>query len=186
MEALNLLEKFPEKDFLKQENYYPALVDVLRLSFEDLSNSWRDAEVGSIPDAQKLLSKEFSDQKLASLSSLTGAKVNSSNSEIKFGKLGDTTYFLTADQWGNACSCVYSNYAYFGTSLVPDGCGFTMNDRARHFWEFMHRKFAPRVRPFGTIIAGMITEPNNNEFMSAFGVMGGQNQPQGHLQVCRK
>ena len=42
-------------------------------------------------------------------------------------------------------------------------------------------KFEPSKRPFNTIIPSLITK--NNKLVSSLGVMGGFQQPQGHLQV---
>jgi gamma-glutamyltranspeptidase/glutathione hydrolase len=67
--------------------------------------------------------------------------------------------------------------------MVPDGLGFCLQDRGALFnLQAGHaNSFAPGKRPFHTIIPGFITRAGRPVF--SFGVMGGDMQPQGHVQV---
>lgn len=97
------------------------------------------------------------------------------------GKDGDTTYFTIANTEGDAISMIQSNYTGFGSTVVPEGTGFSMQNRGSYFsLDPAHHNFLqPEKRTFHTLCAGMIER--NGEFEYSIGTMGGDIQPQVHV-----
>ncbi|KAI9461806.1 gamma-glutamyltranspeptidase [Boletus coccyginus] len=189
--ALGILEQIQAqaktKSLLELEHnsaeYLHTLIEAMRLAFADSKYYANDPEFNPVP-VDKLLSKEY----LASRAQLFdptrtnpkvvhGSPVNSS----------DTVYFTVADQWGNACSYIQSNYTGFGTGgtiqTVPKGCGFTLQNRGTGFAlkEGHPNCLQGGKRPYHTIIPAMALR--GDELFLSYGVMGGFMQPQGHVQV---
>jgi gamma-glutamyltranspeptidase/glutathione hydrolase len=96
---------------------------------------------------------------------------------------GDTIYLTTADGDRNMVSLIQSNYHGFGSGLCPSGLGFCLQNRGAQFDLTAGRpnSYAPSKRPFHTIIPAMLTKEGRP--VMSFGVMGGDMQPQGHVQI---
>lgn len=96
---------------------------------------------------------------------------------------GGTIYLTAADENGMMVSFIQSNYMGFGSGVVVPGYGVSLQNRGHGFSldAASPNVVAPGKRPFHTIIPAFLTR--NGEPVMSFGVMGGNMQPQGHLQT---
>ena len=96
---------------------------------------------------------------------------------------GGTIYLTAADAGGMMVSFIQSNYMGFGSGVVVPGYGLSLQNRGHGFSldAASPNLVAPGKRPFHTIIPAFLTQ--GGAPVMSFGVMGGNMQPQGHVQT---
>jgi gamma-glutamyltranspeptidase/glutathione hydrolase len=189
LQMLNILENFD----MRGAGFQSALsihlqIEAKRLAYEDRARYYADPNFAKIP-VDWLNSKTYAAARAKLIrrdSILTPIYPGQAPSR------GDTTYFTTADASGMMVSMIQSNFRGMGSGLVPDApgrgkdwqtLGFMFQDRGELFSlrDGHPNIYAPGKRPFQTIIPGFATR--DNAPWLAFGVMGGDMQPQGQTQI---
>jgi gamma-glutamyltranspeptidase/glutathione hydrolase len=157
-----------------------AKLEAKRLAYEDLAKWYADPAMVKVP-IEGLLSEAYADER-RKLIDLARPNPDFGPGDPRL-HIGDTIYLTTADKDGMMVSLIQSNYRGMGSGLVADGLGFMFQDRGELFSLNPHDAniYAPGKRPFHTIIPGFVTK-DDQPFLS-FGLMGGDMQPQGHVQV---
>lgn len=178
--ALNVAEGFaiPRMGAQSADRYH-YLIESMRLGYADALQYVADPRVAEVP-IRGLLSKDYAGRRR------TGIKQARAMSDVKYGRPGpgaDTVYVTAVDGDGNACSLINSLFEGFGSGLIVPGTGIALQNRGALFsLDSSHPNFLQgRKRPYQTIIPAMATR--DGEMWLSFGVMGGFQQPQGHLQV---
>jgi gamma-glutamyltranspeptidase / glutathione hydrolase len=96
---------------------------------------------------------------------------------------GGTIYLTAADESGMMVSFIQSNYMGFGSGVVVPQWGVSLQNRGYGFnlQAGSANAVEGRKRPFHTIIPAFLTK--NGQPVMSYGVMGGDMQPQGHMQT---
>lgn len=181
LQMLNILEGYDLAAMgHNSAEYLHVQAEAKKLVFEDRAKFYADMDFYDVP-LEWLLSDAYADERRALI------KMDKSMKQIDAGdhKLqeGDTIYLTVADGNGMMVSLIQSNFRGLGSGLVPDGLGFNLQDRGALFtMEKGHANvYEAGKRPFHTIIPAFMTK--DGEPVMSFGVMGGDMQPQGHVQI---
>jgi len=181
LQMLDLLEGYDlEAMGHNSSAYLHHLVEAKKIAYEDRAHFYADMAFADVPVA-KLLDKGYARRRRKLLDPEHAARSLAAGDPRL--REGDTVYLTVADEERNMVSLIQSNYRGFGSGLCPTGLGFCLQDRGALFsLEADHANaYAPGKRPFHTIIPGFVTK-DGVPWLS-FGVMGGDMQPQGHVQV---
>lgn len=181
LQMLNLLEPFDLKKMgPTSPEFWHLMVESKKLAYADRARFYADPEFTKVPVAE-LISKNYADQR-RKLIDPKKALTNIDHGDPKLGK-ADTIYLCVVDKDRNCVSLIQSNYFGFGSGLAGEDLGFAMQNRGTllSLDEKHPNRLEPGKRPFHTIIPAMVTKEGKPTFV--FGVMGGDMQPQGHVQV---
>jgi len=179
LQMLNILEGYDIAAMgFGSSDYMHVFTEAKKLAFEDRAKYYADPYFIKIP-VSELLSKKYAAERRKLIDKDEAAKIYDP------GKIeaGNTVYLTVADKAGNMVSLIQSNYRGMGSGMCPTGLGFVLQDRGEMFSleEGHNNVYAPGKRPFHTIIPAFITK--NKKPWISFGVMGGDMQPQGHVQI---
>ena len=181
LQMLNILEGFDLKKYgFGSPEHMHAFIEAKKIAFEDRAKYYADPAFNKLP-VQGLISKEYAAERRKLLDMSKAAKrYDAGNPALR---QGDTIYLTTADDSGMMVSLIQSNYRGMGSGMTPPGLGFVLQDRGELFslTPGHVNVYAPGKRPFQTIVPAFVTK-DGAPWLS-FGVMGGDMQPQGHVQI---
>ena len=157
------------------------MIEAKKLAFADRAKYYADPEFAKVP-VEELIVEVLCANNVASRFTWTDRPADIAAGDPKLGR-ADTMYFCVVDKDRNCVSLIQSNYGGFGSGVVPVDLGFGLQNRGTLFAldEKHANRLEPHKRPFHTIIPAMVTK--DGKPWLAFGVMGGDMQPQGHVQV---
>ncbi len=176
--ALGILEKFDMGSLSPDGADAQHLqIEAMKLAFADTYRYVSDIRSMEITPAQMLDDAYLAAR--AKLINLKKAQPFAAGNPVK----GGTIYLTAADESGMMVSFIQSNYMGFGSGCVEPSFGISLQNRGHGFSldAASPNVVAPGKRPFQTIIPAFLTK--NGQPQMSFGVMGGNMQPQGHMQT---
>lgn len=181
LQMLNVLSQYPVKQMKwGSAEYLHLLLEAKKLAFADRARYYADMAFEDIP-VKQLSSMQYGKLQATRIDPQR-ASTNLQAGDPKLVE-GDTVYLCVVDEDRNCCSLIQSVYYGFGSQMVPGDLGFAIQNRGNLFsLDPNHlNRLEPGKRPFHTIIPSIVTKDGKPTFV--FGVMGGDMQPQGHVQV---
>ncbi|MBB5214511.1 gamma-glutamyltransferase family protein [Parapusillimonas granuli] len=178
--ALGMLDTFDPPRGDDPLDLFKLPIEAMKLAFADLHEHVGDPVAMGDLTAQ-LLDKDYLRRR--------AAQIDPSRASTPAAGLpgqGGTVYLAAADAGGMMVSFIQSNYHGFGSGVVVPETGIALHNRGRGFSLAPgHRnQVGPGKRPMHTIIPAFIT--HKGQPFAGFGVMGGNMQAQGHVQMMQQ
>ncbi|HZT80057.1 MAG TPA: gamma-glutamyltransferase [Gemmataceae bacterium] len=192
LEMLNVLEGYDLKKMGPESpDWWHLFVEAKKLAYADRARYYADPDFGKLPTAE-LISKKYAEarrQRIDMHKALTDvppgdpSPLSPKEGERGEGAASETVYLCVVDKDRNCVSLIQSIYFGFGSGVAAGDLGFMLQNRGCLFaLDDKHaNRLEPGKRPFHTIIPAMVTKDGRPWFV--FGVMGGDMQPQGQVQV---
>lgn len=178
--ALNIVEGFDLSSMgHNSADYLHLLIESTKLAFADRNRYIADPGFREIP-VSGLISKRYADERRGMIDPARAIRSAEPGDPMGFS---DTAYLCVVDSQRNAVSFINSLFHSFGSGMVGGDTGILLQNRGASFSldPGSYNSLEPHKRPMHTIIPAMLFK--DDEPVVIFGVMGGDMQPQGHLQV---
>ncbi len=181
LQMLNILEGFDVAALGRDStDFWHLMIEAKKIAYEDRARYYADMSFADVP-VEALLDKGYAAERAKLIDMERAAKtIEPGNPALDHG---DTTFLVTADVNGMLVSLIQSNYTGFGSGYVVPEVGIGIQDRGALFTLDPEHPNAlePGKRPFHTIIPAFMGWDGTPD--TAFGLMGGGMQPQGHVQI---
>ena len=205
--AVGILDKFDIANFaVDTADSQHLQIEAMKLAFADVYKYVAEPSSMAVTPEQMLDDAYLASR--AKLIDMKKAQDFGAGNPVK----GGTIYLSTADESGMMVSFIQSNYMGFGSGCVEPEFGISLQNRGHGFSLAAGvNQVAPGKRPFHTIIPAFLSKPkaplssvshplpqagegrgegasanltvSDIEPVMSYGVMGGNMQPQGHMQT---
>ena len=179
LQMLNILEGYDVASLgHNTAEYLHLLIEAKKLAYADRDQYIADPDMVTCP-VDQLLSKEYAEERRRLIDLQQAAKQVDPGLDLST----DTIYLTVVDKDRNVVSLINSICGGFGSGIVAGDTGIILQNRGKSFsLDKDHlNSLEPGKRAFHTIIPSIVCK-NDRPYFS-FGVMGGDMQPQGQVQV---
>jgi gamma-glutamyltranspeptidase len=179
LEMLNILEGYDLAALGYQTaEYLHLFLEAKKLAFADRDRYVSDPAFVDVP-VEQLLSKSYAEQQRRRIRPDKASRMLEAGLERE----GDTMYLCTSDRQGNVVSLIQSLYNGFGSGVVGGDTGVMLHNRGSYFsLDPRHVNYLqPGKRTMHTLTPAMVLKDGAPYI--ALGSMGGDAQPQIHVQL---